>query len=165
MIFVNSMSDLFHKEVPTEFIDRVFETMERASWHTFQVLTKRSSLMRNYLRRRYGAQRGPIHIWFGVSVEDGSKKSRIRHLHEALTSYLASEQNKAEEAFVSLVPEAPASIVYDTLWPQILSRYVVRLPDVNQMGTKLRRTGRLLFPDWEANKRVPQPRYRIQRPK
>jgi protein gp37 len=83
MIFVNSMSDLFHKEVPREFIGRVCDTMERANWHTFQVLTKRSSLMRNFLRRRYADERGPLHMWFGVSVEDGSKKSRIRHLQEA----------------------------------------------------------------------------------
>jgi len=83
MIFVNSMSDLFHKEVPKEFIGRVFDTMEAASWHTFQVLTKRSSLMRDFLRKRYGKQRGPSHMWFGVSVEDGTKTSRIRHLREA----------------------------------------------------------------------------------
>jgi protein gp37 len=83
MIFVNSMSDLFHKEIPSEFVARVFDTMEAASWHTFQVLTKRSSLMRNFLRKRYGAERGPRHIWFGVSVEDGTKTSRIRHLREA----------------------------------------------------------------------------------
>jgi len=83
MIFVNSMSDLFHKEIPRDFIARVFDTMEGARWHTFQVLTKRSSLMRDFLRRRYGSERGPHHMWFGVSVEDGSKKSRIRHLQEA----------------------------------------------------------------------------------
>lgn len=83
MIFVNSMSDLFHKDIPQEFIVRVFDTMERAHWHTFQVLTKRSSLMRDFLRRRYGAIGGPVHMWFGVSVEDGSKKSRIRHLQDA----------------------------------------------------------------------------------
>lgn len=83
MIFVNSMSDLFHKEVPNEFISRVCDTMERAHWHTFQVLTKRSSLMRDFLQRRYGAARGPLHIWFGVSVEDSRRKSRIRHLQEA----------------------------------------------------------------------------------
>jgi protein gp37 len=82
MIFVNSMSDLFHKKVPQTFIERVFETMERAHWHTFQVLTKRSSLMRDFLRKRYRAQRGPVHMWFGVSVEDGGKKSRVRHLQE-----------------------------------------------------------------------------------
>jgi protein gp37 len=83
MIFVNSMSDLFHKEVPREFVARVFDTMERARWHTFQILTKRSSLMRDFLRKRYGAQRGPSHMWFGVSVEDGTKGSRIRHLQAA----------------------------------------------------------------------------------
>jgi protein gp37 len=83
MIFVNSMSDLFHKEVPTEFISRVFDTMERADWHTFQVLTKRSSLMRNFLRTRYGESHGPSHMWFGVSIENGTKLSRLRHLQQA----------------------------------------------------------------------------------
>jgi protein gp37 len=83
MIFVNSMSDLFHKEVPKDFISRVCDTMERAHWHTFQVLTKRSSVMRDFLRRRYGIERGPSHMWFGVSVENGTKKSRIKHLQEA----------------------------------------------------------------------------------
>jgi protein gp37 len=80
MIFVNSMSDLFHKDIPQKFIGRVFDTMEQANWHTFQVLTKRSSLMRDFLRKRYGSGRGPVHMWFGVSVEDGTKMSRIRHL-------------------------------------------------------------------------------------
>jgi protein gp37 len=83
MIFVNSMSDLFHKEIPRDFIERVFVTMEAASWHTFQVLTKRSSLMRDFLRKRYLGRRAPFHIWFGVSVEDGTKASRIRHLRES----------------------------------------------------------------------------------
>jgi protein gp37 len=83
MVFVNSMSDLFHKDVPKEFIGRVFDTMEAANWHTFQVLTKRSSLMRNFLRSRYGTAPGPAHMWFGVSIEDGMKLSRVRHLQEA----------------------------------------------------------------------------------
>lgn len=82
MIFVNSMSDLFHKQVPTDFMSRVFDTMEQADQHTFQVLTKRSSLMRDFLRHRYGRQRGPAHMWFGVSVEDGRRRSRIRHLQD-----------------------------------------------------------------------------------
>lgn len=83
MIFVNSMSDLFHKKVPHEFIDRVFDTMEAADWHIFQVLTKRSSLMRNYVNKRYIKASAPKHIWLGVSVEDGTKKSRIKHLQDA----------------------------------------------------------------------------------
>jgi len=83
MIFVNSMSDLFHKKVPTVFIDRVFDTMERADWHTFQLLTKRSSLMRDYLASRYAFLTPPSHIWVGVSVEDDRAKARIKHLQHA----------------------------------------------------------------------------------
>lgn len=83
MIFVNSMSDLFHKDIPESFVGQVFDTMERADWHNFQVLTKRSSLMRDFLRRRYGEGRGPAHIWCGVSIEDGSRLSRLRHLRDA----------------------------------------------------------------------------------
>jgi protein gp37 len=82
MVFVNSMSDLFHKQVPQAFISKVFDTMEKADWHTFQVLTKRSSIMRNFLRARYGNERGPAHVWCGVSVEDGRRKSRIQHLQD-----------------------------------------------------------------------------------
>ncbi len=85
MIFVNSMSDLFHKKIPTEFIDRVFDSMEQADWHTFQVLTKRSSIMRNYLNSRYKDKDIPGHMWFGVSVEDGQRKSRIKHLQDSIS--------------------------------------------------------------------------------
>lgn len=82
MIFVNSMSDLFHKNVPTDFIDSVFDTMERASHHTYQVLTKRSSLMRNYVRRRYGERPAPGHIWLGTSIENRSRLNRLNHLRQ-----------------------------------------------------------------------------------
>lgn len=57
--------------------------MEQANWHIFQVLTKRSSLMRDYLIRRYGQKQGPAHIWCGVSVEEAHTKSRIAHLRSA----------------------------------------------------------------------------------
>ena len=85
-VFVNSMSDLFHKEVPWRFVDRVFDVMEQADWHVFQVLTKRSSLMRDYLRGRYGESVVPSHIWCGVSVEDRSALARVRHLQESPVS-------------------------------------------------------------------------------
>jgi protein gp37 len=81
-IFVNSMSDLFHKRIPEEFVDQVFDTMERAIWHVFQVLTKRSSRMRDYVRGRYGTTGAPGHLWLGTSVEDESKVSRIHHLRQ-----------------------------------------------------------------------------------
>lgn len=77
------MSDLFHKGVPAHFVDQVFDTMELADWHVFQVLTKRSSRMRDYLRRRYAKKAPPKHLWFGVSVEDHRGAARISHLREA----------------------------------------------------------------------------------
>ncbi len=93
MIFVNSMSDLFHKQVPADFVDRVFDAMERADWHVFQVLTKRSSLMRRYVNARYPDGEAPAHIWLGTSVEDGTKLSRVRHLREtnAVVRFLSLE--------------------------------------------------------------------------
>jgi len=93
MVFVNSMSDLFHKEIPVSFVDRVFTTMEAANWHTFQVLTKRSSRLRNYVNKRYATEAAPKHIWLGVSVEDRQRVSRIRHLQDsqAGTRFLSLE--------------------------------------------------------------------------
>lgn len=82
MIFVNSMSDLFHKRVPQEFISRIFDTMERADQHIYQVLSKRSSIMRNFVNARYKNKSAPPHIWLGTSVEDGARLSRVRHLQE-----------------------------------------------------------------------------------
>lgn len=86
MIFVNSMSDLFHKEVPHDFIHAVFNTMETADWHIFQLLTKRSSLMRDFINRRYFDRPVPPHIWLGVSVEDRKGTARIRHLRQTNAS-------------------------------------------------------------------------------
>lgn len=82
-IFVNSMSDLFHKGVPRSFVDQVFDTMEAADWHVFQLLTKRSSRMRDYLRSRYAERHPPEHIWCGVSVEEAQARGRIDHLRAA----------------------------------------------------------------------------------
>lgn len=85
-IFVNSMSDLFHKEIPKDFIDAVFSTMEKADWHVFQLLTKRSSLMARYLKGRYGEGKAPPHIWVGVSIEDAKNTVRLKHLQAAQAS-------------------------------------------------------------------------------
>src|SRR5687767_12485690 len=75
-IFVNSMSDLFHDEVPDEFIGRVFDVMRRAAQHRFQVLTKRSSRMAQFA----SMIRVPDHVWMGVSVESAEYTSRIDDL-------------------------------------------------------------------------------------
>ena len=81
-IFVNSMSDLFLKDIPVTFIDLVFDAMESADHHVYQILTKRSSLMRSYLAERYRRGPVPVHIWPGVSVENAGHISRIHHLKD-----------------------------------------------------------------------------------
>jgi protein gp37 len=77
-IFVNSMSDLFHVDVPEEYVQRVFEVMNRASWHRYQVLTKRSDRLRDLSPRLQWAP----HIWMGVSVENEDYTFRIDDLRE-----------------------------------------------------------------------------------
>jgi protein gp37 len=76
LIFVNSMSDLFHEKVPTDFIRRVFDTMRASPQHTFQVLTKRS----RRLRELAPELPWPRHVWIGVSVEDSRVLSRTDDL-------------------------------------------------------------------------------------
>jgi len=78
MIFVNSMSDLFHEDVPLEFIQKVFDVMRRASWHTFQVLTKRSKR----LLELDSEIDWPPNVWMGVSVENQDYTFRIDHLRQ-----------------------------------------------------------------------------------
>src|SRR5436309_1474175 len=84
MIFVNSMSDLFHKDVPDDYVEAICRVMERAHWHTYQVLTKRSSRLRNLLQTRLQFAASLPHIWWGVSVEDRTHGLvRIKHLQQA----------------------------------------------------------------------------------
>lgn len=78
MIFVNSMSDLFHEDVPVEFIQEVFGAMRRASWHIFQVLTKRSRRLLE-LNQEFD---WPPNVWMGVSVENQDYVFRIEHLRQ-----------------------------------------------------------------------------------
>ena len=76
VVFVNSMSDLFHEDVPDDYIRRVFATMQRASHHTFQVLTKRSARL---LALAPTLPWSP-NVWMGVSVEDARVIERVHHL-------------------------------------------------------------------------------------
>lgn len=76
MIFVNSMSDLFHEDVPDSFIHRAFEVMQQASWHQFQLLTKRSERLRE-IAPSLG---WPNNVWMGVSVELQDYAFRINDL-------------------------------------------------------------------------------------
>lgn len=84
MIFVNSMSDLFHEEVPEDYIFKVVRVMQLANWHTYQVLTKRSERLRDLLRGRLRFAAKESHIWWGVSVENRKQGlPRIEHLRAA----------------------------------------------------------------------------------
>jgi protein gp37 len=89
LVFVNSMSDLFHPDVPTDFINRVFNTMVRADWHTFQVLTKRSGRLAELATELPW----PENVWMGVSVENQRWSSRIDDLRRvpAIVRFLSCE--------------------------------------------------------------------------
>jgi len=76
---------------------------------------------------------------------------------------LEDEKRKAEAAIRHLVPKSPASIVYRKLWSTILLHHMVRKTDVNTICADMRKKEELLFPDWEAMRRVPQDNYRVQR--
>jgi protein gp37 len=78
MVFVNSMSDLFHNNVPTDYIKGVFDVMRRANWHQYQVLTKRS----DRLRELSPVLNWKPHIWMGVSVENDQYLYRVDHLRQ-----------------------------------------------------------------------------------
>jgi protein gp37 len=88
-IFVNSMSDLFHKDVPVNFILRVFDVMRRADWHQYQLLTKRSERLLELDSQLSWLS----HVWMGVSVESQEYVHRIDHLRQthAHTKFLSVE--------------------------------------------------------------------------
>jgi protein gp37 len=88
-IFVNSMSDLFHKDVPVSFIQEVFDVMNRASWHRFQVLTKRSDRLHEVAKQIKWTE----NIWMGVTVESSDYVHRIDHLRDtgAMVKFLSLE--------------------------------------------------------------------------
>jgi protein gp37 len=89
MIFVNSMSDLFHQDVPLEFIHQIFDVMHRAHWNTFQVLTKRAER----LLELDSALVWPVNVWMGVSVENSDYIERVHSLRKthARTKFLSCE--------------------------------------------------------------------------
>jgi protein gp37 len=89
-IFVNSMSDLFHDQVPLEYIQRVFGVMNEADWHQYQVLTKRAERLEAVSKDLRWAP----HIWMGVSVENEDYLWRVDHLR----------QTGAQLKFISIEP-------------------------------------------------------------
>jgi protein gp37 len=122
-VFVNSMSDLFHKDVPLSFIKNVFSVMRRANWHEYQLLTKRSERLLDV---------SPLlawepHIWMGVSIENEEYAFRIDHLRKT----------GAHLKFLSLEP---------LLGP--LSRLNLRSVDWVIVGGESGPSARPMNPDW-----------------
>jgi len=89
IVFVNSMSDLFHPDIPDEFIKSVFKTMNETPQHTYQILTKRSERLRKLSKQLHWSK----NIWMGVSVEDERVIHRIKDLQKvgAVTRFLSLE--------------------------------------------------------------------------
>jgi protein gp37 len=88
--FVNSMSDLFHKDMPYEYLDMIFDVIKRTPQHTYQILTKRDENMLEYFKNK----KAPNNVWIGVSVENATFKYRIDTL----------KRIKAKVRFVSFEP-------------------------------------------------------------
>lgn len=98
LVFVNSMSDIFHEDISTAFRDQVFDVMEE-NWSTiFQCLTKRPHLLRSYVRGRFKGRSVPDNIWLGPSVEDNRVKGRLRIMRRL------KEEVGDFTAFVSIEP-------------------------------------------------------------
>ena len=98
-IFVNSMSDLFHPDVPLDFIQAVFDIMGKAYWHTFQILTKRSER----LAELAGDLSWHNNVWMGVSVENQQYVHRIEHLRKVR----AAVRFLSVEPLVGPIPRLP----------------------------------------------------------
>src|SRR5579883_199413 len=82
---------------------------------------------------------------------------------DKLKAFLQDEVVRAEKTIIELAPASPRFISYGVLRARVQARHIVRFPDVNGIAARLRRENRLLFPDWEKGKKVPQPLYRTQR--
>lgn len=95
-IFVNSMSDLFHADIPAEYVRRIFEAMLEADWHVYQVLTKRPARAARFWEANRDLFDGgpfPAHVWIGTSVENQGVAHRVRHLRSvpAVMRFLSCE--------------------------------------------------------------------------
>lgn len=103
-IFVNSMSDLFHEAIPADYIQRVFEVMKSASWHAFQVLTKRSKR----LAQLAPSLPWPANVWQGVSVESARYTSRIADLR----TVPAAVRFLSVEPLLGPIPNLPLDAIH-----------------------------------------------------
>mgnify|MGYP001296172843 CR=1 FL=1 len=155
LIFVNSMSDLFHKDVPLDFIQQIFAVMCRAHWHTFQILTKRAE----YLLELDSLIDWPKNVWMGVSVENSDYIYRVHLLRQthAAVKFLSCEPllgplpNLPLEGMDWVIvggESGPKARTIDPSWVREIRDQcqTVRVPFFFKQwgGTRKKKTGRLL---------------------
>jgi protein gp37 len=128
MIFVNSMSDLFHDQIPDDYIAAVAKVMTAARWHTFQVLTKRSDRLRHLLSTKLRFAATQPHIWWGVSVED--KKYGLPRIAD--------------------LRDAPAAVEFLSVEPLLEDLGTINLKKINWVivGGESGPGARPMHPDW-----------------
>lgn len=127
-IFVNSMSDLFHRDVTDVFIKKVFDVMRRAPWHTFQILTKRADRLAEFHKELPWSK----NVWMGVSVENDNYKYRI-----------------------DLLRNTDAQVKFISFEPLIGSIRTVNLKDIDWaiVGGESGPMARYMSPEWVADLR------------
>lgn len=155
LIFVNSMSDLFHRDVPLDFIQQIFDVMRQAHWHTFQVLTKRAER----LLELDPLIDWPPNVWMGVSVENSDYIYRVHLLRQthAAVKFLSCEPllgplpNLPLEGMDWVIvggESGPKARTIDPSWVREIRDQcqTVRVPFFFKQwgGTRKKKTGRLL---------------------
>jgi protein gp37 len=130
MIFINSMSDIFHRDVPDEFIQRIFEVMKATPWHTYQILTKRAERL-DILDSRLD---WPENAWMGVTIENPDYTYRVNHLKNchAKVKFISFEPLLSEITQIDL-SGIDWAIVGGESGPKsrpILKEWVLRIKDI-----------------------------------
>lgn len=119
------------------------------------VKTERHQAELRAATKRTHEERSTGQPWlFGQEVQFGPQE---------IEAYLEQQKLQAERTILELTPRAPAQMTYAGLWPQVLAMHAVTLPDVNKIAAKLRRSGDLIFHNWEPRKMVPADAYRLSR--
>lgn len=174
VIFVNSMSDIFHHQIPDEYVRRIFEVMLRADWHVYQVLTKRPSRAQRFWELNtdlFPAGYIPAHIWMGTSVENQKAAHRVRQIREvpAAIRFLSCEPligpveiDLQDIHWVIVGGESGAEArPMDLEWARGIQRdcHAAAVPFFfKQIGGRLAKSGGRLLDGQEWNEMPPMPR-------
>jgi Protein of unknown function (DUF5131) len=151
---VNSMSDLFHEEVPDSYVLAVARVMALANWHTYQVLTKRAERLAALLHGELGFAAGCPNIWWGVSVEDRRYGlPRISRLREAPATvrFLSNRSS----SLVRHILEQERRVPYDEIWDAAMAQPMTWESDLKDWLQRWHEEGLITHEGWARRQRVP----------